>query len=117
LGALVHFQTPSHHIGCIYDGSGRGYLRCDVQGVYRTPPPSCDLDYGGAFSMARRARAHILCAGDTALCSRFDKCRTLAYGTSWHRGGFKCVSRVRGLTCSNEVGHGFFLSRQRQRIL
>ena len=115
--ALIHFQTPSHRIGCIYDGSGRGYLRCDVRGISRTPPPSCDLDSGGAFSMARRSRSHILCAGDTALCAPHERgCRTVAYGTTWNHGGFKCKSRRTGLTCTNEVGHGFFLSRESQRV-
>src|SRR3954471_23114450 len=88
--SLVHFQTPSHRIGCIYDGSGRGYLRCDVRGVHHTPPPSCTLDYGGAVSTAPPSRAHTLCVGDTALClPREAGCKTIAYGTAWHRGGFK----------------------------
>src|SRR3954471_7291971 len=114
--SLVHFQTPSHNIGCIYDGSGRGYLRCDVRGISTTPPRGCDLDYGGAFGMARRSKAHELCVGDTALCGPGERgCKTIAYGTAWNHGGFRCVSRRTGLTCKNEVGHGFFLSRERRR--
>ena len=40
----------------------------------------------------------------------------LGYGRSVHVGPFKCVSRVKGLTCVSLVsGHGFFISRERQR--
>jgi hypothetical protein len=41
--------------------------------------------------------------------------RTLAYGTTWHWHGFGCSSQKSGLTCRNPAGHGFFLSRERQR--
>jgi hypothetical protein len=40
----------------------------------------------------------------------------LAYGRryTWH--GITCASAATGLTCRNASGHGFFLSRQRQRV-
>ncbi len=40
----------------------------------------------------------------------------LAYGhtLAWH--GIRCSSAAAGLTCRNTSGHGFFLSRRRQRI-
>jgi hypothetical protein len=40
----------------------------------------------------------------------------LAYGRSWSRLGISCTSRSNGLTCRNRSSHGFFLSRERQRI-
>ena len=40
----------------------------------------------------------------------------LAYGRSWRLKGFRCRSRRIGLTCRNQSRHGFFLSRQAQRI-
>ena len=42
--------------------------------------------------------------------------RVLRYGRSWRRGPLSCVSRVSGLTCRNESGHGFVLSRESQRV-
>ncbi len=39
----------------------------------------------------------------------------LAYGKSWHWQGFSCSSRTSGLACRARSGHGFFLSRERQR--
>jgi hypothetical protein len=40
----------------------------------------------------------------------------LAYGRryAWH--GIRCTSASAGLTCRNLSGHGFFLSRERQRV-
>jgi hypothetical protein len=40
----------------------------------------------------------------------------LDYGHTWARGGYKCVSRTSGLTCTNRDGHGWFLSRASSRI-
>jgi hypothetical protein len=37
------------------------------------------------------------------------------YGHTWRWQGFRCSSRTTGLTCRNSAGHGFFLSRARQR--
>ena len=40
----------------------------------------------------------------------------LRYGRSWTWKGFGCTSRRTGLTCKNQSGHGFVLSRQSQRV-
>jgi hypothetical protein len=40
----------------------------------------------------------------------------LAYGRTWRWNGIRCVSRAAGLTCTNGSRHGFFLSRQSQRL-
>lgn len=40
----------------------------------------------------------------------------LAYGRTWSWRGIRCTSRPRGLTCTNRSRHGFFLSRQSQRV-
>jgi hypothetical protein len=41
---------------------------------------------------------------------------TLRYGRAWSWLGIRCTSRRSGLTCKNESGHGFVLSRQSQRV-
>jgi hypothetical protein len=45
-----------------------------------------------------------------------DDVPILDYGSSWRWRAVRCVSRFRGLTCSNGSGHGFFLSREKQRV-
>ena len=38
------------------------------------------------------------------------------YGVTGRFGGPVCHSSKKGLECRNEVGHGFFLSRSKQRV-
>ena len=40
----------------------------------------------------------------------------LPYGRTLRWSGFACASRRTGLTCRNRSSHGFFLSRERQRL-
>ena len=40
----------------------------------------------------------------------------LGYGRSWAWREIRCRSQRQGLTCSNRFGHGFFLSREVQRV-
>jgi hypothetical protein len=41
---------------------------------------------------------------------------TLGYGHTWKQGPLSCITRSSGLTCQNRDGHGFELSRERQRV-
>jgi hypothetical protein len=114
--ALQFFSTPSKNIGCIWDSSQGGYLRCDIGSGLRNPAPTkprgCELDWGSSVSLTRRGKTTITCAGDTVIG---QPGRVLRYGQTWRRGGFTCTSRSAGLTCRNAAGHGFFLSRQSWR--
>ena len=114
-GTLVQFRTPSGNIGCVYSSAeGRlgSSLRCDIlSGLKPRPPrpPGCQLDWGSGYAMNAARRAHVVCAGDTAVDKR---ARVLRYGSKWSRGGFTCVSRRTGLRCRNRSGHGWLLSRR-----
>jgi hypothetical protein len=44
------------------------------------------------------------------------KAKVLAYGASRTLGPFKCASRTTGLRCTTRAGHGFELSRSRQKL-
>jgi len=110
--ALEFFRTPSGRIGCLF---AERALRCDVLGATNRPPPrpkTCRLDWGHAFELRARGRARLVCHGDTVVN---PSARVLAYGRIWRRGGIACTSRRTGLTCSNRQGHGWVLSRARQR--
>jgi uncharacterized protein DUF6636 len=110
------FQTPSRNIGCIFvaalGSTDRPYLRCDIGSGLRPLPPrpsSCDLDWGYGYSMFDTGRAKTFCAGDTA---KDPRAPVLAYGRTWRKGPFTCVSRSLGLRCTNRSARGFFLSRE-----
>ncbi len=100
------FRTPSRNIYCLYSSSGQSgaYIRCDVLSLN---------DVG--FLLERRKRAKRIRITDTVTDPR--NARVLNYGTSRRFGSFRCTSRKSGLTCrSRTSGHGFTLSRQRQRV-
>jgi hypothetical protein len=108
------FRTPSGNIGCYYS-TGPAFLRCDTAyDTSFTGKRSCpNGDYGRAFGMSPRGHARALCVGDTALNRQAP---AIAYGHSKRFGPYSCTSRTSGLTCHNRAGHGWTLSRQRQRL-
>jgi hypothetical protein len=112
---LISFRTPSANIYCLYNSADSGspaFLRCDIRSHLHPAPPahSCvEGVYGQSVGMTKTGAARVLCISDTTYN---PQARVLAYGTSWARDGFRCTSRSAGLTCTNQRGHGFFLSRQ-----
>ena len=112
-GGFDAFRTPSGNIHCDYAVLGEAVLRCDIlSGLNPRPakPRTCQLGWGRGFSLAPRGAARFSCTSDTVVV---PGSRVLQYGNTWRRGPFACVSRSIGLRCSNRVGRGFFLSRER----
>ena len=116
------FKTPSGNIHCMLDdfelSEGRPVsLRCDVmqtEGKLPEAPSWCDLEWGRAFSIGQLSdRAEMVCAGDSVYS---DGWLVLEYGGTWERYGITCVSDKTGLTCTNPRGHGFLLSRAKQKL-
>src|SRR5919201_5604118 len=81
------FELPSKNIGCVYNAGQPGLrpvLRCDIlSGLRPRPQGRCELDWTGLL-LARTGRAHLSCAGDTAVDRHSP---TLRYGSTWRRGG------------------------------
>ena len=112
--AFVTFLTPSGNIGCSYaNGLESANLRCDIaSGLKPRParPKGCvHLGWGDSYTMNDSGRVMLTCHGDTVI---IKGSKVIAYGKSWSRGGFVCLSRSIGLRCKNRSGHGFFLSRE-----
>lgn len=40
----------------------------------------------------------------------------IEYGHSWSKNGFKCQSDEVGIECHNHLGHGYFISRNKQQV-
>jgi uncharacterized protein DUF6636 len=114
---LDAFTTPSKGIACMYIHipDEAASLRCDVDDVVRPAkrPTSCGLDYGSAFGLTRTGRARRLCVGDTV---KDPEAKVLRYGVKRTFGPFACIARTTGLRCTTRAGHGFELSRQRQKL-
>ena len=114
------FKTPSNNIYCLFSESSEGYpssVRCDIKISYAPTPPrpaDCDLEWSNAYGIYDGARSgQVMCHGDTTIDNSLP---TLTYGTQWRRGRISCRSETIGLTCINDMGHGFFVSRDTQRL-
>ena len=98
------FRSPSGSIGCVYyrDPDTHAFLRCDVD-------RAGDL----GWRIHRHGHARRIHVTDTVLDPRSP---VLAYGRTRSFGSMRCTSRMTGMTCKNRDGHGFVLSRERQRL-
>jgi hypothetical protein len=108
------FRMPSGNIYCAYEHYSFAPidLRCEIRtGVKPLPakPASCTADWGAGYSIRQIGLAHVLCISDTI---SNPNAKVLAYGSTWHGGGFTCSSSTKGLRCMNPRGHGFFLSKE-----
>ena len=113
-------QAPSHNIACQASPPGpdqpRPQLRCDIRQTSSRPPrppASCPLSWGDAFVLDPTGPGRLFCHGDTVAD---PSAPVIAYGTQWRAYGFVCTSQTTGLTCVNEAGHGFSLSRAVQKV-
>jgi hypothetical protein len=112
------FMSPTGNIVCaVYFEDGFPQtLICEI-GEHTSadpPPPSdCDGDWGGTFSVEKRGdTAQLNCVTDSI---RADY-PIIGYGSTWENGGFKCEVERQGVTCRNQDGHGFFLSKAEREM-
>jgi len=128
---LFFFSAPSKNINCVYDSgspaTGKASLRCDLgqftPSLKTVPPQSkedieifgrCTLPKMRAFVIEKDARATATyCPTDAPISAEQT---ILGYGSRIERGGFSCASETSGMTCQNNLGHGFSLSRNLQRV-
>ena len=112
----ISFQTPSGNIGCAIWPGKDGELRCDIkelQQSFTAKPDDCEFSWGSAFELKPLGKGQVICFNDTAFNSEAIK---LEYGKTLNVGGFRCLSEKTGLTCKNGAGHGFTLSKARQKL-
>jgi hypothetical protein len=99
---LKRFQTPSKKIACAYETTDR-FIRCDALFLN---------DVG--FRLGTKGKARRIRVTDTVADPR---AKVLSYGRFADYGPFRCTSRTTGLTCKHRSnGHGFTLSRRRQKV-
>jgi hypothetical protein len=115
---MAGFRAPSGNIHCMYFAdSDASSLRCDIVETANTPPEppaDCELDWGYAFAMAPDSQhAERICHGDAVSDPNLP---ILNYGSSWQEGGFTCNSEKTGISCRNELGAGWDLSRAEQKL-
>jgi len=129
VSSFVDFWTPSRNIGCLAyvpgQGLDPGVLTCYIRSGLNPPPQRRTSDcrgrvfgWGSIVQLVLPQSASPVTAGYG--CSTYEpvdtSARTLDYGHTINAFGATCQSMRTGLRCSNEIGHGFFLSRQRSYI-
>lgn len=114
--SYVYFQTPSGNIGCAIWPGKDSYVRCDMkelQPTYQDKPSDCDFSWGSAFELTTTGSGEVICFNDTSINADAPK---VEYGKAFELGSFRCLSEKTGLTCKNTRGHGFSLSKARQKV-
>ena len=113
----IGFRSPTGNIHCaIYTWDGRTEARCDLRELtpsYRSPPPGCEFDWGSSFAVGSWGKGYLACVSDTVLDPSNP---VLGYGQAVSLGGISCVSAKSGMTCTNAEGHGFQVSKARQKL-
>jgi hypothetical protein len=116
VAALVFVPTAAAYVGAFATPSRN--ITCEADRVGGTTKLGCVVfsasDKRGqkTWSMAPSGSAKVR----FVQANIATQVPVLRFGRTWRVAGFACTSRRTGLTCSNRSGHGFFLSRARQRI-
>ncbi|HUI37168.1 MAG TPA: DUF6636 domain-containing protein, partial [Gaiellaceae bacterium] len=119
---VAGFRSPSGNIHCYYDSKAyapngsQPLLTCGLRHAnyaMRLQRRCLAGDWHG-FGLRSNAKPTLFCSGNPNF-SIHPVYTTLAYGKSWTRGQFTCISRITGTTCRNAGGHGLFISRQSYR--
>lgn len=98
------------------DSEPRYAVRCDIAEyapVWTTPPEGCKLDWGGVLWLEESRPGRRACVGDAGASPAAP---VLEYGDSVYAGFLICEMQRSGVTCTNDEGHGFFMSRATQRV-
>lgn len=100
---LLAFKSPSGNITCVMSTSDGAFAQCELR----------SMRIGGGFMVPAHGRVKRYDVGDDDLA---DRRFVLQYGRSRSLGRFRCTSRESGMSCRNHrSGHGFVISRERQR--
>ena len=113
----ITFQSPTGNIQCgLYrDGAGAS-VRCDMSQLtpsYTKRPAGCEFDFGSSFALNAVGKGILACVSDPA---GGPNSPVLGYGQAVSLGGISCVSAKTGMTCTNGDGHGFSISKAKQKL-
>ena len=122
--ASKNLVTPSGNIVCsaIEDSGGYGnFIACEIRNrknssLLQPRPANCesDMDWGSSFTVPEVGKAELNCHHGGTL--PVPGALTLKYGTTFLFHGISCKSEKSNLTCRNARGHGFTISRSKQRM-
>lgn len=109
----VVFVTPSGNIGCTYTPEGGTSVYETADGDAELICERVEPSYVTVILPASGKGKRIDNPGEQGCCSDDQ---ALAYGGSASIGPFLCISRKTGLSCENEDGHGFLISKAKIKL-
>ena len=113
----ITFQSPTGNIQCgLYKDGAGATVRCDMSQLtpsYTKAPAGCEFDWGSSFALNSTGKGILACVSDPA---GGPDSPVLGYGQAVSMGGISCVSAKTGMTCTNAAGHGFAISKAKQRL-
>ncbi|WP_128516675.1 DUF6636 domain-containing protein [Tabrizicola thermarum] len=114
---IIQFRSPTGNINCIMvsDPSG-ATARCDLTELtpsYTRRPAGCKFDWGRSFAVGNTGKGYLACVSDAVGGAGLA---VLRYGQAVSLGGISCVSAESGMTCTNAKGHGFSVSKAKQKL-
>lgn len=112
-GGMIHFNMPSGNVGCQYTPAGGSDVYKPADGG---PELGCDRiePTYQRFILGKAGKAkRYNNVGDTGCC---DGSNILKYGNSWRKAPFTCKATQKGLACTRDDGHGFFISRAKTKV-
>ena len=110
------FHSPSGNIQCAISTGDYAQVRCDMSALtptYTKPPADCEFDWGSSFAVDAGGKGYLACVSDAVAN---DDGVELGYGKSITLGPFTCTSDKSGMECSNLGGHGFKISKAKQKL-
>jgi hypothetical protein len=114
---IVEFRSPTGNINCmIYSDPSGATARCDLSELvpsYSRAPAGCEFDWGNSFAVEERGKGYLACVSDAV---GGPGASVLRYGQAISLGGISCVSAETGMTCTNAKGHGFSVSKAKQKL-
>ena len=102
---ILAFKSPTGNITCVIstDADQPQFAQCELRSKAK------------GFFVSRRG--HVRSYGVDPFDDLSGRRFVLRYGRSVRLGPFVCISRATGMTCRSRLsGHGFTISRERQRV-
>ncbi|MDZ4311857.1 MAG: DUF6636 domain-containing protein [Cypionkella sp.] len=110
------FHSPSGNIQCAMMTGDYAQVRCDMSSLtptYRKAPANCEFDWGSSFAVDAGGQGYLACVSDAVADPGGIE---LGYGKSISLGPFTCTSEKSGMECTNLGGHGFKISKAKQKL-
>ena len=115
---FLTFKSPSGNILCSMMGGDEPGVRCDMLSLtqtYTKQPVGCEFEWGHSFYVgAYDAEGELACVNDAIGAKAHTP--VLPYDARLDYAGITCLSERAGVTCGNEEGHGFSLSKAEQQL-